>query len=46
MKVNGIAVTKDIRNISAYVRQDDLFFASLTVRETLVYRVRKGHHPH
>lgn len=39
--VNGTAVGNAIRNISAYVQQDDLFITTLTVRETLIFRVRR-----
>ncbi|KAK7507421.1 hypothetical protein BaRGS_00001356 [Batillaria attramentaria] len=38
VKVNGIAVGDGIRNISAYVQQDDLFIGTLTVKETLTFR--------
>ena len=41
IKVNGLATGSGIRNISAYVQQDDLFFSTLTVRETLMFRVRR-----
>ena len=37
--VNGVEVGEAIRNISAYVQQDDMFFGYLTVRETLQFRV-------
>jgi len=36
--VNGITVGTGIRNISAYVQQDDLFIATMTVREHLQFR--------
>ncbi|KAL8617477.1 hypothetical protein ACOMHN_048115, partial [Nucella lapillus] len=38
VKINGCTVGRGIRNISAYVQQDDLFFSTLTVRETLIFR--------
>ncbi|XP_060607955.1 protein white-like [Ruditapes philippinarum] len=38
IKVNGIDVGAGIRNISAYVQQDDLFIATMTVREHLTFR--------
>ncbi|XP_060604434.1 protein white-like, partial [Ruditapes philippinarum] len=38
IKVNGIDVGTGIRNISAYVQQDDLFIATMTVREHLTFR--------
>ena len=40
VKVNGVAIGKGIKHISAYVQQDDLFFSTLTVKETLTFRVR------
>nr|KAG5714727.1 hypothetical protein BaRGS_000215 [Batillaria attramentaria] len=36
--INGVAVGSGIRNVSAYVQQDDLFMETLTVRETLKFR--------
>ncbi|XP_045170130.2 protein white-like [Mercenaria mercenaria] len=38
IKVNGIDVGTGIRNISAYVQQDDLFIATMTVKEHLTFR--------
>ncbi|XP_041366799.1 protein white-like [Gigantopelta aegis] len=38
IQVNGITVGRGIKNISAYVQQDELFIANLTVKETLVFR--------
>ncbi|KAK7111238.1 protein white-like [Littorina saxatilis] len=38
VKVNGVSAENGIRNVSAYVQQDDLFFSTLTVRETLRFR--------
>ncbi|KAL8603575.1 hypothetical protein ACOMHN_022527 [Nucella lapillus] len=38
VQVNGVSIGGGIRNISAYVQQDDLFFGTLTVRETLRFR--------
>nr|KAG5714726.1 hypothetical protein BaRGS_000214 [Batillaria attramentaria] len=43
VKVNGIAVGDGIRNISAYVQQDDLFIGTLTVKETLTFRLDALH---
>lgn len=40
IKVNGVAFGSGIQNISGYVQQDELFIASMTVREHLVFRVR------
>ena len=40
VKVNGVKIDGNIRHISAYVQQDDLFFSTLTVRETLTFKVR------
>ena len=39
VRVNGIEIGRNIRNISAYVQQDDLFIGALTVREHLQFRV-------
>ena len=39
IRVNGVNVGRGIRNISAYVQQDDLFIATMTVREHLTFRV-------
>ena len=39
VRVNGVNVGRGIRNISAYVQQDDLFIATMTVREHLTFRV-------
>ena len=39
IQVNGVTVGKGIKNVSAYVQQDELFIANLTVKETLVFRV-------
>lgn len=38
IRVNGVNVGRGIRNISAYVQQDDLFIATMTVREHLTFR--------
>ncbi|XP_046580538.1 protein white-like [Haliotis rubra] len=38
IKVNGVDVGKGIKNISAYVQQDELFLGTLTVREQLIFR--------
>lgn len=38
VKVNGSSIGRGIKNISAYVQQDDLFISTLTVRETLTFR--------
>lgn len=38
IKVNGVNVGTDIRNMSAYVRQDDMFIATMTVKEHLIFR--------
>ncbi|KAH3715723.1 hypothetical protein DPMN_058435 [Dreissena polymorpha] len=38
IRVNGVAVGQGIRNISAYVTQDDLFIATMTVKEHLTFR--------
>lgn len=38
VRVNGVNVGRGIRNISAYVQQDDLFIATMTVREHLSFR--------
>lgn len=37
--VNGHSIGDAIKNISAYVQQDDLFVGQLTVKEHLVFRV-------
>lgn len=37
--VNGANVGNGIRNILAYVPQDDLFMGTLTVKEHLIFRV-------
>lgn len=39
VRVNGANVGRGIRNISAYVQQDDLFIATMTVKEHLTFRV-------
>jgi ABC-type multidrug transport system ATPase subunit len=39
IRVNGVDVGTGIRNISAYVQQDDLFIATMTVKEHLTFRV-------
>lgn len=39
IRVNGIDVGPGIRNISAYVQQDDLFIPTMTVKEHLTFRV-------
>ena len=40
--VNGEVVTPDtLTSRSAYVQQDDLFIGTLTVREQLIFQVRK-----
>lgn len=44
VRVNGVNVGRGIRNISAYVQQDDLFIATMTVREHLSFRVNLGYH--
>ncbi|XP_052773368.1 protein white-like [Mya arenaria] len=38
VRVNGVDVGSGIRNISAYVQQDDLFIATMTVKEHLTFR--------
>ncbi|XP_071156888.1 protein white-like [Mytilus edulis] len=38
VRVNGIEIGRSIRNVSAYVQQDDLFIGALTVREHLQFR--------
>ncbi|KAH3715726.1 protein white-like [Dreissena polymorpha] len=38
IRVNGVDVGQGIRNISAYVTQDDLFIATMTVKEHLTFR--------
>ncbi|XP_052218229.1 protein white-like [Dreissena polymorpha] len=38
IRVNGVAVGKGIRNISGYVTQDDLFMATMPVKEHLMFR--------
>ncbi|XP_053373342.1 protein white-like [Mercenaria mercenaria] len=38
IRVNGARIGTGIRNISAYVQQDDLFIATMTVKEHLVFR--------
>ncbi|XP_071108651.1 protein white-like [Haliotis cracherodii] len=38
VKVNGVQVDKGIKNISAYVQQDEMFIGTLTVREHLKFR--------
>ena len=40
IKVNGREIGKQIKTISAYVQQEDLFIGTLTVREHLVFQVR------
>ena len=40
--VNGVDVGTGIRNISAYVQQDDMFIATMTVREHLTFRVSRA----
>lgn len=39
VRVNGVDIGAGIRNISAYVQQDDLFIATVTVKEHLIFRV-------
>ena len=39
IKVNGKEIGKRIKNISAYVQQEDLFIGTLTVREHLAFQV-------
>ena len=39
IRVNGIDVGTGIKNISAYVQQDDLFIPTMTVKEHLSFRV-------
>ena len=41
IKVNGMEVGKRIKNISAYVQQEDLFIGTLTVSEHLMFQVCK-----
>ncbi|KAL4222302.1 ATPase [Mactra antiquata] len=38
IKINGIDVGTGIRNISAYVQQDDMFISTMTVKEHLTFR--------
>lgn len=38
VRVNGVEIGKDIRNMSAYLQQNDLFIGTLTVREHLTFR--------
>ncbi|XP_071102630.1 protein white-like [Haliotis cracherodii] len=38
IKVNGVDVGRGIKNISAYVQQDELFIGTLTVKEHLIFR--------
>ena len=38
--VNGVDLGNGIRNISAYVRQEDMFISTMTVREHLTFRVQ------
>lgn len=38
VRVNGVCIGTGIRNISAYVQQDDLFIATMTVKEHLTFR--------
>ncbi|XP_053393173.1 protein white-like isoform X2 [Mercenaria mercenaria] len=38
IRINGRNVGNEIRNISAYVRQDDMFIATMTVKEHLTFR--------
>ncbi|XP_060593435.1 protein white-like [Ruditapes philippinarum] len=40
--VNGVDVGNGIRNISAYVQQNDHFIATMTVKEHLTFRKTKG----
>ena len=43
LKINSTVVSPhDIKKISAYVQQQDLFFATLTVREHLTFQVSAG----
>lgn len=39
--INILQVGEGIKNISAYVQQDDLFLSALTVREQLQFRVSR-----
>jgi len=40
--VNGVSVTcNTVASLAAYVQQDDLFIGTLTVREHLVFQVRR-----
>ena len=39
VRVNGKNVGRDMKHISAYVQQDDVFFGSLTVGEHLMFQV-------
>ncbi|KAL4222609.1 ATPase [Mactra antiquata] len=38
IRINGIDVETGIRNISAYVQQDDMFISTMTVKEHLTFR--------
>lgn len=38
--VNGAKWTKSLKRFSAYVMQDDLFYATITVREHLIFQAR------
>ena len=39
MLVNGQSIKHKIKNISAYVQQEDLFIGTLTVKEHLIFQV-------
>lgn len=39
VRINGEVVGSKMRTIAAYVQQDDLFIATLKVREHLVFQV-------
>lgn len=40
ISVNGIPWTKSMKRFAAYVMQDDLFYATITVREHLLFQAR------
>jgi len=39
VRVNGVDVGSGMKNISGYVRQDEMFIPRLTVKEHLIFRV-------
>mgnify|MGYP000096068266 FL=1 len=39
ININGVDFGSGVQNISGYVQQNDLFIASMTVKEHLVFRV-------